>query len=92
MKMKFDRVATFAAFAAFVVGALAACGMQKATEPFRDAQRGATNSTSADVIEMPDGFSNLATKCDHGNRIYVVYKGDNTYGAVTAVAQDPSCK
>lgn len=72
---------------------LASCGIGgKVSEPFRDAPRGATNSAPADVIEMPDGFSNLATKCDHGNRIYVVFKGDDLYGSVTVVGQDPSCK
>lgn len=71
---------------------LASCGVGKQAEPFRDAPRGATNSAPADVIEMPDGFSNLATKCDHGNRIYVVFKGDDLYGSVAVSPQDPSCK
>lgn len=80
--------------AVFLGGALtlASCGAQKMNEPFRDAPRGATNSAPADVIEMPDGFSNAATKCDHGNRLYVLFKGDQPYGAVAVVPQDPTCK
>jgi hypothetical protein len=40
---------------------------------------------------MPDGFSNVATKCDHGNRLYVAFHGDNVYAALTVVANDPTC-
>jgi hypothetical protein len=39
---------------------------------------------------MPDGFNNLATKCDHGQRIYVSYHGDGSYGFGFA-APDPAC-
>lgn len=68
-------------------------GCSKLSEPYHDAPRSSTvNSSPADVIEMPDGFSNLATKCDHGNRIYVVFKGDSTYAAIAVIANDPSCK
>lgn len=85
---------SLAVAAAALVGgvALVGCGTQKISEPFRDAPRGATNSAPADVIEMPDGFSNAATKCDHGNRIYVIFKQDSAYGAVSVVPQDPTCK
>lgn len=41
---------------------------------------------------MSDGFSNLGTKCDHGNRVYVVYHGDNPYGSVAVVPADPTCR
>lgn len=44
---------------------LAIMGCSKATEPFKDADRGNTNTTSADTGTMPDGFSNWSTKCDH---------------------------
>lgn len=70
---------------------LTACG-DKATEPFKDAPRsGTTNHEAADIIQMPDGFSNMATKCDHGNRVYVVYKGDENRAALAVVPQDPTC-
>ena len=69
---------------------VSACG--KMAEPFQDAQRGASNNAPADTITFPDGFSNAATKCDNGNRVYVLFKGDNPYGAIAVVPQDPSCK
>ena len=84
---------------ALVVGAIAAasltlagCDLNKVQEPFHDAERGATNSSPMYVIEMSDGFSNVGTKCDHGNRIYVLFKGDNAYGAVSVVPKDETCR
>jgi hypothetical protein len=55
----------------------------KLAEPFRDAPRsGVADYGPMDVIGNADGFSNVGTKCDgYGNRIYVLYKGDNFYGA-----------
>jgi hypothetical protein len=68
-------------------------GCAKLTEPFKDAPRtSVTNDQPADTVTMPDGFSNLATKCDHGNRVYVAYHGDNKYASIFVVAQDPTCK
>lgn len=64
----------------------------KVSEPFKDAPRGATNSGPADTITMPDGFSNVAAKCDGTNRVYVVFHGDNPYGDIAVVANDPRCK
>lgn len=72
--------------------ALSGCGMQKATEPFKDAPRsGVTNEQAADTVTMPDGFSNVATKCDHGNRIYVAFHGDSLYASIFVVKDDASC-
>jgi hypothetical protein len=69
---------------------LAGCS-QKMQEPFRDAPVSGHQSAPAEVIEMPDGFSNVADKCDgHGHRVYVVFHGDSAYGAVTAIS-DPTC-
>jgi hypothetical protein len=63
----------------------------KASQPFQDAGRtGTINKEKADIIEMPDGFNNLATKCDHGKRIYVSYHGDSAYGFGFAV-DDAAC-
>jgi hypothetical protein len=67
------------------------CSVGKATEPFRDAPRGTTNSAPMDIIEMSDGFSNLGSKCDGENRVYVVYHGDSLYGSVAVVPNDPRC-
>jgi hypothetical protein len=74
------------------VGVISACGMQKADEPFQDAPRGQTNSQPANVIEMPDGFSNVAHKCVGTGklRVFVLFKGDHPYGSI-AVEEDPAC-
>lgn len=50
-----------------------------------------------EVIAMPDGFSNVATKCDgHGNRIYTIFHGAGAnwtpFGAVAVLSADPTCK
>lgn len=74
-----------------VVGLLMLAGCAKFTEPFHDAPRGSTNSGPADIGTMPDGFSNYATKCDHGNRVYVVFHNDKAYGSIAVAANDPTC-
>ena len=66
-------------------------GCAKMTEPFKDAPRGETNSERADLITFPDGFSNAATKCDHGNRVYVLYHNDNPYGSIAVVPNAEGC-
>nr|WP_079664226.1 hypothetical protein [Streptomyces sp. 3214.6] len=64
----------------------------KFSEPFKDAPRsGKDNGAPADLIRMPDGFSNAATKCDHGNRLYIAYHGDYPYAAIAVVPADPTC-
>jgi hypothetical protein len=65
----------------------------KDLEPFNDAPVvGADNTGPAQKLNMPDGYSNVATKCDHGNRIYVAFHGDAAYAAIAIVPQDPTCK
>ena len=77
--------------AAGIAAGATAC--DKASEPFKDAPRtGTVNSAPADIIENADGFSNISTKCDHGNRIYTAYHGDSSYAAIAVVPQDPTCK
>jgi hypothetical protein len=84
------RLAIAAAVVFLAVG-LTGCS-EKAREPFHDADRGKqTNDSPADVIEMPDGFNNLATKCDNGNRIYVTFHGDSPYGSVAVVPNAEGC-
>jgi len=82
----------FAGMAAGFVLLAAGCDLgDKVTQPFQDAPRsGVINKSPADIIEMPDGFNNLATKCDHGKRIYVSYHGDSAYGFGFAV-EDATC-
>lgn len=75
-----------------ILTSAASCGNNKFTEPFNDAHRsGVDNSQPMDVVENADGFSNVGTKCDHGNRIYVAYHGDHAYASIAAVGNDPSC-
>lgn len=83
-------IAVVAALTALVGGSAASCN--SFTEPFKDAPRSnVDNGQPADLIRFPDGFSNAATKCDHGNRIYVAYHGENPYAAIAVVPNDPSC-
>ena len=86
------RTPAIAATLAVAMAALTGCGSwDKAAEPYEDASRGAANNAPADTITMPDGFSNLATKCDHGNRVYVAFKGDNLYASIAVVPNDLTC-
>lgn len=75
-----------------LMASLTACGGDKAKEHHKDAPRtGAINTTPATVVEMPDGFSNLATKCiSPGIRGTVVFHNNAPYGAVSTV-NDPTC-
>lgn len=82
------RLAIGAAAVLVTIG-LSSCA--KYTEPFKDAPRGDTNDAPADTITFPDGFSNASTKCDHGNRVYVLYHGDAVYGSIAVVPADPTC-
>ena len=78
--------------AVLLTGALSLAGCAKMTEPYKDAKRGANNDSSADTISFPDGFSNVATKCDHGNRVYVLYHADNPYGGLAVVPNAEDCQ
>lgn len=72
---------------------LTGCGIQKMVEPFQDAPRSSkTDTGAADVVTMPDGFSNLATKCVDGTRYTVAYHGDAAYAALAVTPADPTCK
>lgn len=84
---KFNKIVMAACAVVVAVIALAACGLggDKANEPFKDAGRAGSDGSPALVIYMPDGFSNLATKCVHGVRYTVAYHGDSAYGAVTTL-------
>lgn len=84
---------TTAALIALAAAALLLTGCSdKFNEPFKDAPRGTTNNSPADVGTMPDGFSNWAGKCDGPNRVYTAYHGDAKYAAMEVVANDPRCK
>ncbi|MDQ0376523.1 hypothetical protein [Amycolatopsis thermophila] len=90
--MKKRTLALAAALAAVVATTTACDFTDKITEPFNDAPRSQfTDSSPADIITMPDGFSNLATKCVRGNRYTVAYHGDASYGSISVVPNDPTC-
>jgi len=70
----------------------AGCGVKGQTR-FQDARRtGVVNSQPADLGTMPDGYSNYATKCDHGNRVYVLFHEDSAYGGIFVVQNDKTCR
>lgn len=67
------------------------CG-DKQQEPFKDAPISEHQNEPAKVIEMPDGFSNLATVCGApGIRVFAGYHGDDNRMSIAAVP-DPNCK
>ncbi|MDX3205080.1 MULTISPECIES: hypothetical protein [Streptomyces] len=76
-----------------VLAVLAATGCSRFGEEYNDAPVSEKDDTSAEIYSMPDGFANVASKCDrHGNRIYTT-RGDSNGGgkAVAVVPQDPTC-
>jgi hypothetical protein len=87
------RTTRIAAAVLVAVAAFSLTSCDKFTEPFQDAPRsGVDNNTPMDVVTGSDGFSNLGTKCDHGNRVYVAFHGDSKYAAIAVVPQDPTCR
>lgn len=82
----------FGLLVAMLLIGLMATGCGKMTEPFKDAPRGSTNDSAADLLTMPDGFSNVATKCDGPNRVYVIFHADAAYGSVAVAPNDPRCR
>lgn len=80
------------ALSAVAVLVLAGCNTDKYSEQYRDAPRAnEINDDAAATITFPDGFSNAATKCDHGNRVYVLFHEDSAYGSIAVVPADASC-
>jgi len=75
---------------AVMLGGAAGCS-SKTLERYQDAPVGAQNENPADLIRFPDGYSNVASKCDGPNRVYVAFKGDEVRAAVAVVGNDPRC-
>jgi hypothetical protein len=90
MKRKAKYTALGALLGLLAIAALLG-GCSKTFERFQDAPRASTNTSPADVITMPDGFSNVAAKCDGPNRVYVVFHADSAYGSVAVAPNDPRC-
>lgn len=73
-------IATILAGAALVFAA--GCG--------EDAPEGNRDTGPADILNYPDGFGNVAHKCDgHGNRVYSA--GASDAGTAIAVIPDETC-
>lgn len=72
------------------VSMLSACGESRQDAPVTGRDTG-----PADLINMPDGFSNVAHKCDGPNMVYVIYHGAGAnaspYGSVAIAPNDPRC-
>jgi hypothetical protein len=77
--------------ALLAVAVLTACS-QKDREPFRDASVSDRNESPARVLTFPDGFSNVAAKCDGPNMVYTAFKGDANRASLSVVAGDPRCR
>lgn len=90
------------AISAFLLGMFAAvppgCSLtnQNKEEDFDSAIIGRDNSP-AKVLDMPDGFRNVAYKCNGTNMVYVTSRGKNggafksEVSAVSVVPNDPRC-
>lgn len=89
MSWKKGTIAGAAAALVFVGAGAASC--DKTNEPFKDAARSGNNNAPAETGTMPDGFSNWAAKCDGPNMVYVIFKSNSNYGAISVVKDDPRC-
>jgi hypothetical protein len=87
------RLAALGAATVLTLGMLSGCG-----EENRDAPRGTEDTGPADVIQFPDGFSNVAHKCDGPNMVYSATNGagtgdaKSTRASISVIANDPRCK
>lgn len=61
--------------------------------PHQSSDYGNVNHSPADVVQFPDGFRNIAHKCDGPNMVYSVSSSgsDTLSGGVAIVANDPRC-
>lgn len=76
--------------AGIAVLSLSACGADF-MEEFNDAPVSSNNDKPAETYSFPDGFTNVASKCDnHGNRIFVTRIANDGRG-IAVVPNDPSC-
>jgi hypothetical protein len=76
---------------------LLALGLSACGEEAKDAPRGTEDTGPADIIQFPDGFSNVAHKCDGPNMVYSSTNGAGTENAesnrasISVVPNDPRC-
>lgn len=74
---------------AAAIMALAACG----NSTHQSSDYGNVNHAPANVVQFPDGFRNIAYKCDGPNMVYSVSSAnsDSLSGGVAIAANDPRC-
>jgi hypothetical protein len=70
-----------------VAFALGGCSSWNDKHGKGDSPVGKTDDSPARVVNMPDGFANLAIKCYNGNGIYVTTRD----AAPTIIVNDPNC-
>ena len=91
------RTAITATIAAGIAVLILAGGADSCTaESNQDAGVSNRETGPADLINFPDGYSNVAHKCDGPNMVYVIYHGNfvegpKPYGSMAVVAGDPRC-
>jgi hypothetical protein len=74
---------------------LSACNpgsFDKMTEQFQDAPIGPRVNKPVTIIEMPDGYANVATVCDKGMRYSTTTVGTANEVRALSVVADPTCK
>lgn len=72
--------------------ALTGCNTANDADGTGDAPVGKTDPSPVQVLNMPDGFPNVATKCiafQPGKRVYVTSHGQNDVQPV--IIDDPAC-
>ena len=79
-----------------VAASLTACSVFNQANGRGDAKIDAKDNSGAEVVNMPDTFGNLATKCSHGNRLFSTTHGSgddkHEYASqIWVVPADPSC-
>lgn len=72
--------------------AVSACSTEDVLGEFNDADVSGENDGPAIIINMPDGFGNLAGKCDGPNFIYSSkVNSSGSARALAVVPNDPRC-
>lgn len=77
------------AFGATVLGALALTGCG---DPAGSAPRGEVVEGEGRIITFPQGYGNVAAKCDGPNMVYVAEDDDHASSTVSVVPNDARCK
>lgn len=72
---------------------LSSTGCARFAEEWNDAPIERKDDSPAVVYSMPDGFANVASKCDgNGFRFFTTRGAESGGGKAVAVIADPTCK